>query len=67
VLRAEKDSHSDSDQNRCRDEDLGDGEEFVGLVFSGDDGQDDGQAGGEEPDDGEGGGDGAASGDAMLT
>jgi len=36
----------------------------VRLVFSGDHGQDNGQAGREESDDGEGGGDGAASGDA---
>ena len=57
---SQKDGDSDADEDGGRDQYLGDGEELVGLVFSGDDGEDAGEGGGEESNGGEGDGDGAA-------
>jgi len=62
---AEENGDPDSDQDGGRDKDFCDGEELVGLVLSGDHGEDDGQAGAEESNDGQCDGDGATSGDAY--
>ena len=65
AVAAEEDSDSDADEDGGRDQDFGDGEELVGLVFSGDDGEHDGERCTKQSDGGEGDGDGAASGDAY--